>query len=347
MCSVSSNRRGSTNGSFRAIPKDKRCGLTSTGLRLKSEPFAISDIIARVSDNKNKKIIVTHNGSFHSDEIFAVATLELMLGKDFEIEILRSRESADWENGDYVVDVGGVYDPSRQRFDHHQEGGAGGRENGVQYSSFGLVWKHYGEVVSGGVEVAKRVDTRLVQGIDAIDNGQDISKSIVEGVRQFAIGDYFMLLRPSWAESEHDYYKAFLEAVAFARHLLERLIIQTRGEMEGEEKVREQITGAPDKRIAEIDHNLPWESISMEFPNLLYVMYQDSGSNWRLKTVRKSLDSFESRKPLPAQWGGETGEDLQKITGVSDATFCHRQLFTCGAKSKEGVLALVKLALEA
>jgi len=42
-----------------------------------------------VLNNKSKKIVVTHNGSFHSDEIFAVATLELMLGKDFEIEILR------------------------------------------------------------------------------------------------------------------------------------------------------------------------------------------------------------------------------------------------------------------
>ena len=70
---------------------------------------------------KKKVKIITHSGSFHADEVFAVATLKLMLGKDFEIEVIRSRDKSDWDSGDYVVDVGGVYDPSRQRFDHHQE----------------------------------------------------------------------------------------------------------------------------------------------------------------------------------------------------------------------------------
>lgn len=293
-----------------------------------------------------KKIkIVTHNGSFHSDDVFAVATLELMLGPDFEIEVIRSRDSADWQSGDYVVDVGGIYDASLQRFDHHQEGGAGGRENGVQYSSFGLVWKHYGEIISGSDEIARRVDERLVQGIDAIDNGQDISMPIIKGVRQFTIGDYFLLLKPSWAESEHDYYKAFLESVTFAHHLLERLIIQTRGEVDGEQKVREQILKSADKRIAEIDHNLPWESVAMEFPELLYVYYQDSTKDWHLKTVRKSFDSFEARKSLPEEWGGKRDEELAKITGVSDTVFCHTKLFICGTKSKEGILKLAGIAL--
>src|SRR3989344_6892633 len=277
---------------------------------------------------KKKVKIITHSGSFHADEVVAVATLKLMLGKDFEIEVIRSRDKSDGDSGDYVVDVGGVYDPSRQRFDHHQEGGAGARENILQYSSFGLVWKHYGEVVAGSPEVAKRIDERLVQGIDAIDNGQSISKPLIPGVRHFTIGDYFTLLRPGWHESEHDYYKAFLEGVEFALHLLDRLIIQTRGEVESEENVRAQIRKSPDLRFAIIDHNEPYEKVAIEFPELLYLIYQDDESSWRLKAVRKSLDSFESRKPLPAGWGGKVNEDLTKITGVPDAIFCHRKLFT-------------------
>ena len=295
---------------------------------------------------KKKVKIITHSGSFHADEVFAVATLKLMLAKDFEIEVIRSRDKSDWDSGDYVVDVGGVYDPSRQRFDHHQEGGAGARENTLQYSSFGLVWKHYGEVVSGSRDVARRIDERLVQGVDAIDNGQSISKSLIPGVRHFTISDYFTLLRPGWHESEHDYYKAFLEAVDFAGHLLQRLIVQTRGEVEAEAVVRKQIKTSPDKRVAEIDHNLPYESVAMEFPELLYVVYQDDENSWRIKTVRKSFDSFESRRPLPESWGGKVGEELGKITGVPDATFCHRQLFTCGAQTREGVMKMVETALK-
>ena len=290
--------------------------------------------------------IVTHSGSFHADEVFAVATLKLMLGKDFDIEIVRSRNKEDGDAGDYVVDVGGVYDPAHQRFDHHQEGGAGARENILQYSSFGLVWKHYGEIVSGSRDVAKRIDERLVQGVDAIDNGQSISTPLILGVRHFTIGDYFTLLRPGWHESEHDYYKAFLEGVEFALHLLDRLIIQTRGEVESEENVRVQIRKSPDLRFAIIDHNEPYEKVAIEFPELLYLIYQDDESSWRLKAVRKSLDSFESRKPLPAGWGGKVNEDLTKITGVPDAIFCHRKLFTCGAKTKEGVMKMVEIALK-
>jgi uncharacterized UPF0160 family protein len=38
-------------------------------------------------------------------------------------------------------------------------------------------------------------------------------------------------------------------------------------------------------------------------------------------------------------------EELQKISGVSDATFCHRGLFLAGAKSKEGAIKLAEIAL--
>ena len=42
------------------------------------------------------------------------------------------------DSADIVIDVGGQYDPDAGRFDHHQRGGAGERENGIPYSSFGL-----------------------------------------------------------------------------------------------------------------------------------------------------------------------------------------------------------------
>ena len=46
---------------------------------------------------------------------------------------------------DIIVDVGGVYDPSRHRYDHHQRGftevfGNGGYDK-IKLSSAGLVYK--------------------------------------------------------------------------------------------------------------------------------------------------------------------------------------------------------------
>ena len=59
----------------------------------------------------------------------------------------RTRDEERITKADYVFDVGGIYDPSINRFDHHQPGGAGKRENDIPYAAFGLVWKTYGPIL--------------------------------------------------------------------------------------------------------------------------------------------------------------------------------------------------------
>ena len=60
--------------------------------------------------DKQKKIrIVTHNGTFHADELLAVAALEIYL-KDKAYEVIRTRDMEIIKSADYVVDVGGIYD---------------------------------------------------------------------------------------------------------------------------------------------------------------------------------------------------------------------------------------------
>src|SRR5437764_1161911 len=98
----------------------------------------------------NEVTIVAHNGNFHADDVFAVATVLLVLERsDFPAwrqaipKIIRTRDPKTIEKADFVVDVGGVYDAENNRFDHHQAGGAGTRANGIPYASFGLVWKKF------------------------------------------------------------------------------------------------------------------------------------------------------------------------------------------------------------
>jgi uncharacterized UPF0160 family protein len=88
------------------------------------------------------KKVATHDGSFHSDDVFAIAALQLLLGEN-EVEVVRVPKDSPSIEADYVVDVGGVYDHERRRYDHHQPG-APVRENGIPYAAFGLVWRHYG-----------------------------------------------------------------------------------------------------------------------------------------------------------------------------------------------------------
>ncbi len=88
------------------------------------------------------QFLVTHSGGFHADELLSTVILSRLYP---DADIVRSR-APEWITPapDRVIyDVGGVYDAASQIFDHHQRG-APMRESGEPFSSFGLVWKHYG-----------------------------------------------------------------------------------------------------------------------------------------------------------------------------------------------------------
>ena len=67
----------------------------------------------------SKVVIGTHNGKFHCDEALACYMLQL-LPEYKQTSILRTRDQEQLKDCTVVVDVGGVYDPSIHRYDHHQ-----------------------------------------------------------------------------------------------------------------------------------------------------------------------------------------------------------------------------------
>jgi len=295
----------------------------------------------------DKKIkVVTHSGTFHPDDIFAVATLSLLLNN--EIEIIRTRDPKIFEEGDYVVDVGGQYDPKKNRFDHHQSGGAGKRENGVPYAAFGLVWKNYGTKLCEKA-VADVFDKDMIQYIDAFDNGLGALAPIFNDVYPFTIGFAFSSLNHTWKEKGNNF-DSFVYAVDLAKKFIVRQLKIISDELEGIEKVRAIYNKSADKKIIIFDENYPWHEVLVEFPEPIYIVEpsDDDGNSgaWKVKTVRKDIHSFENRKDLPRDWAGKTGKDLAKVTSVPEAIFCHNKLFIAVARSKEGAIKLAQIALQ-
>jgi uncharacterized UPF0160 family protein len=288
--------------------------------------------------------IITHSGNFHADEIFAVAALELYLdGKPYEV--VRSRDPEVWKTGDFVVDVGMEYDPSRGRFDHHQEGGAGKRENGIPYSSFGLIWKHFGEAISGSKEVADAIDRKLGYPIDLGDNGIESYTPTEYGVHPYLLHDVVLAYRPTWKEGEIQDVR-FMELVKMFRALIEREIIVERDRIEGAHLVEEAYRTAEDKRLIVLDGQYPWQEVLSGKPEPIYVVKpKHQATGWEVECVRDDVHRFANRKNLPVAWSAKSGEELAKITGVPDAVYCHAKLWVAVARSKEGALALAKLAL--
>jgi uncharacterized UPF0160 family protein len=291
----------------------------------------------------SKITIVTHSGGFHADDVFAVATILLTLPSTEEISVIRSREKEVADSADYVVDVGGEYEPKRQRFDHHQEGGAGHHLNGIPYASFGLVWKEYGEKISGSSEISFGIEEKLVMFVDALDNGVNISEPIYEGVRQYTISDY---LYSYWIDehvTEEEIDEIFLKVVYMSRDLIVREIDKAKRIIEESLVVEEIYNKTEDKRFIILDTNLAWGKILVSKPEPLVVVYPSiDGLRWNAKVVRISLTSFDCRAYFPESWSGKIGEELAKLSGVSDAEFCHNARFLASAKTKEGAIKLAQ-----
>lgn len=302
----------------------------------------------------SRKKLITHDGSFHSDDLFACATLCLYLeNKGVEPEIIRSREEEIINTGDYVFDVGGVYDPDNNRFDHHQKDAPAPRANGIPYASFGLVWKYFGlELSDGKQEVWEMIDRKMACPIDAIDNGVDIVEPKFENIFPYSGDQPFLVFSPTWKERDENINEVFIEQVAKAKEVLKREIKVALDDREAMDILRKDYEEAQDKRIIITDYSFPrylYQSFLSVLLEPVYLVYPGVyGNNWKVEAIRKDLETYESRKSLPEAWRGFMNGDpkLAEVTGVEDALFSHRNGFLITAKTREGALELARKALE-
>lgn len=156
----------------------------------------------------------THDGSFHCDEALACGLLRLLPAFS-DYHVLRSRDPDKLEGCSVVVDVGGVYDPERNRFDHHQrEFSQSLAEYGfkTKLSSAGLVYKHYGMAVLEELTKAddlpketlnvlySKVYRNFIEHVDGIDNGINAREGDENYQVTTTLSARVGRLNPSWNE---------------------------------------------------------------------------------------------------------------------------------------------------
>lgn len=317
------------------------------------------------------KIIATHSGSFHADDVFGVG---ILMGVFPEHTLLRTRHNDKIEAADFAVDVGGIWDAAKGRFDHHQRGFDGARparQNadgqtvpGVGYASAGLVWSAYGAQYvqawaqrhqqaldqAAVADIVSSIDHSLVQYLDIVDTGQgDVAAGI------FGLSALVAQLNTHWMEEQglDQSTKAqlqetrFREAIAIVRKFLDHAIGKKVSQIRSADIVRQspRLLGG---RVLHLNQGgMPWTRVVLdEMPEVLLVIYPDSdGNQYQLKTVPVEVGSFQSRLDLPAAWSGLREHELAAVTGVADSVFCHLNLFIAGARSLEGITQMAALAL--
>ena len=153
--------------------------------KLKTSPVTIGTHKYVFSLRSNDVGLVTDyfsSGHFHADEALAVYLLRLLPTYSLS-PLVRSRDPARLEECHTVVDVGGEYDPPRNRYDHHQRTFQTCFPNHeTRLSSAGLVYMHFGRAIIAqhtslpldhddvGL-LYEKLYTDFVEAIDANDNG--------------------------------------------------------------------------------------------------------------------------------------------------------------------------------
>lgn len=297
--------------------------------------------------------LVTHSGGFHADELFSSVILTRLFP---EAEIVRSRKP-DWitpSEDRIIYDVGGQYSPKMRIFDHHQRN-APQREDGKPFSSFGLIWKHFGNdyLVDLGIaethveQVHASFESSFVIPIDLLDNGA-LSPAIAGPLAGMTLPTLLESLKPVFDKSSPKAEDAAFEsALMIARAFAEARVAKIAAKLRAESIVETAIKAAGESAILELPMGMPYlpTVTKMGAEHLLFVI-NPRGEDWSIGGIRKNKDGFKLRANLPETWAGLTNQDLEKACGVDGATFCHNGLFVAAAKTRAAILDMANLAVK-
>ena len=293
------------------------------------------------------KTIVTHNGPFHADEVFACEVIRWIVPE--AMTTLRTRNAQQIAEADYVVDVGGVYSPHTNQFDHHQaDDNLPCHPEGPEMASFGQVWASHGkdfvhaflygrsyfhgegtkppdEMLSF---IAERIRKTLVLGIDMADMGAANNDTL-------SVSGIIAGMRPLWNE-DCSFDEGFWKARRFVGQILRRQVKSAKAAWEAKE-VWENAPRYNNGQIVVLPQYIPWQGMPMS-EKLLYVVFPTTGGEYRVQQTPKEPGSFAGRKPLPEAWVD---------TPPTQATFVHKGRFIAGAPNEKAALEMAAMAVEA
>ncbi|KAL2921762.1 UPF0160 protein MYG1 mitochondrial [Bienertia sinuspersici] len=343
----------------------------------KTTSYALFSSHSLSSNAHLPKRIGTHNGSFHCDEALGCFLLR-RTSKFVDSHIIRTRDLQVLDSLDAVIDVGGVYDPSRDRYDHHQKdfNEVFGHGFCTKLSSAGLVYKHYGkEIIAKELQLDQghpdlqrlflAVYKNFIEAVDAVDNG--INQYDTDLSPKYVISTYLSSrvgrLNLNWTDTDQSPEReddAFQKAMTLAgNEFLENIHFHARSWLPARSIVVECLAARQDidssGEIMVLKKSCPWklhifeleEEMKIE-PSIKYAIYEDdSRTSWRVQAVALGPDRFESRKPLPDHWRGLEGKELSETAKIPGCVFVHISGFIGGNRTYEGAVEMARASLRA
>lgn len=297
--------------------------------------------------------LITHSGGFHADELLS----SVILTKLFPNAELRRTRDRDWLTPSLdkiIYDVGGDYNAQNQIFDHHQRPGPL-RQDGQPYSSFGLIWAHYGQDYLKAMDVPEvdikaihqDFDEKFVLPIDLLDNGA-MEPSVAGPLSILTLPSLFDMMKPVFDNTSPTATDdAFLQALSIARIFVEASITDRAAVLRAKSMVNDAITKAGKSQILELPMGMPYLSaLRASGADHLLFMIAPRGNDWTINGIKLNDNTFDQRADLPSSWAGLTDGDLESASGVQGAIFCHNARFIAVANSRDAIIKMAEIAVK-
>ncbi len=281
--------------------------------------------------------IVTHAGTFHTDEVFAIALLKKFVSSN--IEIIRTRnneilEEAKRDKSVYVIDVGREYNEEFRNFDHHQ------RDFNIKWnneigllSSCGLVWKYIkkkGYLKKYQPQALKIIEQTLIQKIDMHDNATQF----------WTLSNMIKV-----CNREDNKMEDFMKAVDVAFIFLENSFYHANNSEDFMEQFEMDLINYDKKGVffSSLSSNSSILNKLSKETNALVIIYEqkgEEGSRWYTKAITKIKinDNNLSEKYSalsPINWRGLSEDELKRVSGLKGAVFAHKMGHLCVSRNRK------------
>ena len=267
----------------------------------------------------------THGGKFHADDVFSAA---LLLYLNPEIQITRGNKVPEEYDG-IVFDIG------RGEYDHHQIDSRI-RDNGVPYAAFGLLWEQLGAGILGE-ELAQEFDKAFVQPLDNNDNTGEKNELAT------LIGNF----NPTWDAStggDETFFRAVGVAGMILENKFERYLGNERANRRIEEVMAAQAESADDTRILVLPEFIPCQKRLSE-TDIAFVIFPSNRGGYCIQPQKKEY-SMNYKCSFPAEWLGLENEELEQVTGLQSAGFCHKGGFLMTVGMLEDAVKACRISME-
>jgi len=281
----------------------------------------------------------THAGFFHCDEIAGFAICRLA---KVATELERLTDMSNLPIGEIVADIGRIDDPSQLRFDHHQEFIL--REDGFPYASAGLLWKEYGrKAITECIgdhksldDIWKRVDEKLIKGIDAFDSDSDytLKGNCVAGeVNIQSLSNIVSMYNTKDLKDHSEQKKSFLLAADLISMVLESTIKSAKKQIEDSERFDSIVEIKEGYAI--LPEFLSWKEIVHErYPDLRFIILPSAHPTNTLSMIAVPINPQSRKLKL----------EIERPPWFKG--FIHQGKWICGSDSKEELILLAECNLE-